>query len=135
MRRSIIFAVAVATLGASPLAAQAVVMKEESPGLLKKAKVKPEVAQATAMAKVPGGKLEGSEIEMENKKLVYVFTIKVAGKSGIEEVSVDALTGALVSAAHESPEDEAKEAQAEKDKAAKAKAAAAKPKVKPPEQI
>jgi|GEM_PF-1368703 len=137
MKRSIILAVAVSVLSATALLAQPAVMKEESPGLLKRAKIKPDAATATAMAKVPGGKLESSEIEMEDKKLVYVFSIKVAGKTGVEEVSVDAMTGALVSAVHEAPEDEANEAKiekakAEKEKADKAKAAALKPKTKPP---
>lgn len=127
--RTLLVAFAVLTASTS-LSAQAVVVKEETPGLLKKAVIKPEVATASALAKVPGGKIQVAEIEEENGKLIYSFDIKVAGKSGIEEVAVDAKTGA-VTVEHETPEDEAKEAKADKEKAAKAaKPAAAKPPAK-----
>ncbi|WP_206044664.1 PepSY domain-containing protein [Gemmatimonas groenlandica] len=96
-------------------------VKEEKAGLLKLAKVTPATATATALTKVPGGKVQSAEIEKEDGKLVYSFDIKVAGKSGIEEVLVDALTGAVVGVEHETPADEAKEAKEDKAKAAKAK--------------
>ena len=114
---------------ASVLSAQAITVKEEKPGLLKLAKIAPEAATATALAKVPGGKLEKGEIEKEKGKLIYSFDIKVDGKSGIEEVAVDAMTGKVLSVEHESPAAEAKEAAADKAKAAKA---AAKPAPKKP---
>lgn len=88
-------------------------MKEEAPGLLKLAKVSPEAATATAQAKVPGGKIEAAEIEKEDGKLIYSFEMKIAGKSGVEEVNVDALTGSVVGVEHEGPKKEAKEAAAE----------------------
>lgn len=130
--KSRILMLAVAALGvAGSLQAQPVVVKEEKPGLLKKATIKPEVATATALAKVPGGKIQSAEIEEEDGKLIYSFDIKVAGKSGIEEVAVDAKTG-TATVEHETPEDEAKEAKADKEKAAKAAkpASTAKPPVK-----
>lgn len=116
-----------AFVASAPLSAQAVVVKEDKPGLLKKAVVKSEVATATALAKVPGGKIQSAEIEEEDGKLIYSFDIKVAGKSGIEEVNVDAKTG-VATVEHETPKDEAKEA---KEDAAKAKAKPATP-AKPP---
>ena len=127
-------ATAIALLVGAPLYAQAT-MKEETPGLLKKAKITPEAATATALAKVPNGKVQAAEIEMEKKKLIYAFDIKVDGKKGIEEVAVDAMTGAVIGVEHETPADEAKEAKADKAKADKAKAAAVKastPPVKKP---
>jgi len=114
---------------ASVLGAQTMTVKEEKPGLLKLAKITPEAATATALAKVPGGKLEKGEIEKEKGKLIYSFDIKVDGKSGIEEVAVDAMTGKVLSVEHESPAAEAKEAAADKAKAA---TAAAKPAPKKP---
>ncbi|WP_373058224.1 PepSY domain-containing protein [Gemmatimonas sp.] len=116
-------------VASSTLSAQAVTVKEEKAGMLKLAKVTPSAATATALAKVPGGKVQSAEIEKEDGKLVYSFDIKVAGKSGIDEVLVDATSGAVVSVEHESAEDEAKEAAEDKAKADKAKAAA---KVKKP---
>jgi hypothetical protein len=114
---------------ASVLRAQAVTIKEEKPGLLKLAKVTPEAATASALAKVPGGKIDKGEIEKEKGKLIYSFDIKVEGKSGIDEVAVDAMTGKVLGVEHESPAAEAKEAAADKAKAAKA---AAKPAPKKP---
>jgi uncharacterized membrane protein YkoI len=96
---------------AAPLAAQAgVTVKEEAPGMLAQARVKADSAQRTALRRVPGGKIEGAELEREHGALIYSFDIKVAGKEGIEEVHVDANTGAVVNVEHESAEDEASEA-------------------------
>ncbi len=71
-------------------------------------------AQATALKQVPGGKVASHELEREKGKLIYSFDIKVAGKSGIDEVNIDALTGVVVDKSHESPADEKKEAAGEK---------------------
>lgn len=113
---------ALSLLIAGTAAAQGVTIKEEKPGLLKKAKVTPAEAQAAAQAKVPGGSIKSAEIEVEKGKLIYSFDIVTKGKSGVDEVAVDAMTGA-VTVAHETPADEAKEKAAD---AAKAKAREAK---------
>ena len=89
------------TLGSTVASAQAVTVKEEKAGMLKSAKITPAAATATALAKVPGGTVQSAEIEKEDGKLVYSFDIKVAGKSGIEEVLVDAMTGAVVGVEHD----------------------------------
>jgi uncharacterized membrane protein YkoI len=96
--------------------------------LQKAATVTLAAATATAQAAVPGGKIASHELEREKGKLIYSFDIKTAGKSGIDEVNVDALTGTIVDKSHESPADEAKEAAAEK----KAVASKSGPTVKKP---
>ena len=73
-------------------------------------------ARRTALAAVPGGKVEQHELERENGKLIYSYDIKVAGKPGVEEVHVDALTGKMIKKEHETPAKEAKEAAGEKKK-------------------
>lgn len=98
-----------------PAYAQAVKVKETAPGLLKRAKVTPEAATATARSLVPKGKIVSAEIEEEDGKLLYSFDIKTAGKSGIDEVNVDAISG-KGSVQHESPQDEAKEKAADMKK-------------------
>lgn len=85
-------------------------IKEEKPGLLAKATITAEQAQKTALERVKNGAISSAEIEEEDGKLVFSFDIKVPGKSGIEEVLVDAKTGAIVSVEHESPASEAREA-------------------------
>ena len=113
-------ALAIATLLlAAPVRADGVSMKEEKPGLLKKARVTPEAATGAAQAKVPKGKIVSAEIEEEDGKLIYSFDIKTKGKSGIDEVNVDASTGAVLGVQHETPRDEAREKAADKKKAAK----------------
>jgi uncharacterized membrane protein YkoI len=88
--------------------------------LVREAKVGEATAAATALAKVPNGKVAGVELERENGKLLYSYDIKVAGKKGIDEVQVDALTGAIIGkVVHESAAVEKKEsADAAKDKKA-----------------
>jgi uncharacterized membrane protein YkoI len=66
-------------------------------------------ARATALAKVPGGRIKSSELEREKGKLIYSFDIRPARGTGIEEVQVDAITGEVVSVEHETPAGEAKE--------------------------
>jgi hypothetical protein len=74
-------------------------------------------ARATAIAKVPGGKIQAAELEREHGKLIYSFDIRVPGKPGIEEVQVNAINGDIVSMAHESPKTERREARKEKQEA------------------
>ena len=56
-----------------------------------------------------------AELEAEHGCLVYSFDIGVAGRTGIQEVQVDAGNGKVLSSKHESPKAEA--AEKAKDKA------------------
>jgi uncharacterized membrane protein YkoI len=87
---------------------------ESQAQLMRLAKISKATATRTALKEVPRGKIQSSEIERENGKLIYSFDIKVAGKSGIDEVNVDAMTGAVISKAHETPAAEKQEAKHEK---------------------
>jgi hypothetical protein len=102
-------------------------VKETQADLAKEAKISLADATATALKEVPGGKVTENELEREKGKLVYSFDIKVAGKEGIEEVAVDAVTGAVVEKSHESAADEAKEAANEGKKPAAKKSPVKKP--------
>jgi hypothetical protein len=63
---------------------------------------------------VPGGSVKAGELERENGKLLYSFDIVTKGKAGIDEVQIDAITGAQIgSVVHETAKDEKKEAKAE----------------------
>ena len=110
--------ITVITLAASLVSAGVVTAQKAKPetqaALMRQAKVSKAVATRTALTKVPGGKVQSSEIEREKGKLIYSFDIKVAGKSGIEEINVDALTGAVIAHEHENPMAEKKEAALEK---------------------
>ena len=107
------------TLGAaataSAQAAKATTKKEATSqaALRKQAKIAEADARKTALAAVPGGKVQSHELEREKGKLIYSYDIKVAGKSGIEEVNVDAMTGEIVAHEHEDAKTEAKEKKAE----------------------
>jgi uncharacterized membrane protein YkoI len=91
------------------LAAGLPTLKEAEPGLKAQAKVSYEDAHKTALAKVKGAEIKSAEIEREKGKLVYSFDMKQKGKSGIDEVQVDAATGEVVSVEHEDAAAEAKE--------------------------
>ena len=77
------------------------------------AKVSSGTARATALALVPQGKVKSSELERENGRLLYSFDIATKGKPGIDEVQVDAITGAVLSNTHETPAMERAEAKAD----------------------
>jgi len=99
----------VAMLVADVAFAHGATVTEAAPGLLKRAGITPDAATATAQAKFPKGKIESAEIEEENGKLLYSFDIETPGKSGIDEVNVDAHTGKVLGVAHETPRQQAKE--------------------------
>ena len=88
--------------------------------LRKEAKVSEATARATALKEVPNGVVKSSELEREKGKLIYSYDITVPGKTGIEEVNVNAIDGSVVGKEHETPKSEKKEAAAEaKEKKAK----------------
>ena len=76
-------------------------------------------AQTIASAKVPGGQVKSHELEREHGHLIYSFDFVVPGKSGIDEVNVDAMNGAVLAVAHEGPKAEKKEIAQEKREAVK----------------
>jgi len=117
--RTIAAAAVAFTLAAGTAHAQAVVKTTGSAKLKAAAKISDDSARAVAMATVPGGVIQSAELEREHGKLIYSFDMKVAGKSGIEEVNVDAINGKLVAHEHETPKAERKEAAMEKRAAAK----------------
>jgi uncharacterized membrane protein YkoI len=81
-------------------------------------------ARALASQTVPGAAIQAGEIERENGKLIYSFDMKTKGKTGIDEVNIDAMTGTVIGNQHETPKAERAEAKAD---AKAAKAAKAKP--------
>ena len=86
--------------------------------LAAQAKISEATAQATALAKVPGGRVKAHELELEKGVLIYSIDIVVAGQPGIEEVNVNALDGSIVGAQHEDPA--AERLEAKQDRAKKA---------------
>ncbi len=74
-------------------------------------------ALVIAKAQVPNGTVKSHELEREHGKLIYSFDFVVAGKTGIDEVNVDAMTGAIVATEHEGPKAEHSEQVKEKREA------------------
>jgi len=91
--------------------------KESQAALQREAKIPEATARATALAEVPNGTVKSSELEREKGKLIYSYDIKVAGKTGVEEIAVNAIDGTIVSREHETPKMEKKEAAKEAKKA------------------
>jgi uncharacterized membrane protein YkoI len=83
---------------------------ESQATLQKEAKISEATARATALKEVPNGTVKSSELERENGKLIYSFDITVPGKTGIDEVNVNAIDGSVVAKQHETPKAEKKEA-------------------------
>jgi uncharacterized membrane protein YkoI len=73
---------------------------------------------STAHTQVRNGTVKSAELEREHGRLIYSYDIEVPGKSGIDEVNIDAMTGKVVAKTHEGATAERNEADAE----AKAKA-------------
>jgi hypothetical protein len=79
--------------------------KREVPAaLLRQAKVSEDSALKIAMARMPGAKVQALELENENGHLMWSWEMKLEGKTGIEEVNVNALDGSIIGVEHENPE-------------------------------
>ncbi|MDB4873965.1 MAG: PepSY domain protein [Gemmatimonadetes bacterium] len=118
---SIVAALAAVVLAVPAAHAQATYKRDVPDSLVKKAKVTEAAAVAKAQAAVPKGSIDALELEHENGKLLWSFDFKVPGKTGIDEVQVNAVTGKVGKVVHESPAAEKKEAAADAKAAAKAK--------------
>ncbi|HEY9227221.1 MAG TPA: PepSY domain-containing protein [Gemmatimonadaceae bacterium] len=115
-------------LAASATAAQEAKYHRDLPAkLVTEAKITEPAAAAIALKAVPNGTIDKMELEKEDGKFIYSYDIKVAGKSGVQEVHVDAMTGALVSNIHETPADEKAEKAKEATEGTSAKPAPKKP--------
>jgi len=86
-----------------------VTIKEDTPGLLARAKIRSDSAIKLARARIPGATIQSAEIENEDGRLIYSFDMKTTGRSGIDEVNVDAWTGKVLPVEHEGPKAEARE--------------------------
>ncbi len=111
---------AASSVAGAQAAAPAKISKQKA-ALHAQAKVTEDAARAITLKEIPGATVKEGELEEENGKLIWSFDLKVAGKKGVEEVQVDAISGKIVGRKHESDAKEAKEATDEA--AAKAKAA------------
>lgn len=116
---SILAAAVAVTLVALPASAQvarpaAPAKRETMKQMRAEAKITEKAARATALAQVPGGRVRKGELEREDGKLLYSFDIATKGKTGIDEVQVDAITGAVISNTHETPAMEKAEKKADR---------------------
>jgi len=95
--------------------------------LAAEARISLDSARAIALSRVPHGTVASEELERENGHLIYSFDVKVAGRTGIQEVNVNALTGKVLGIHHEGPATERKEARADSAAARKADSSPASP--------
>lgn len=73
------------------------------------AKVSKSDAEKIALARIPNGTVKEGELEREKGKLIWSFDITVPDSKDVKEVTVNALTGEVVSVETESPRQESKE--------------------------
>jgi uncharacterized membrane protein YkoI len=115
--QSLVAAGAITVAASTTLAAQGQgpTYKRDLPAdLVKQATVSEANAAKTVAARLPNGRIQAVELENEGGRLIYSYEVKVQGRSGIEEINVNAKTGAVVNTEHESPAKERGEAKAEK---------------------
>jgi uncharacterized membrane protein YkoI len=85
--------------------------KQASPGLRARARITCAAARQAALRSIGGKDLRvvSAELEDENGRLVYSFDVARRGANGVDEVQIDARSGALGSTKHESAKAEAAE--------------------------
>jgi len=95
----------------APAAQAAAAFPTEAPDSLKaEARVSVDSAAKLALARVPNGTVQKAELERENNALIWSFDIQVPGQTGISEVNVNAVTGAVGATEHENAATETREA-------------------------
>lgn len=104
-----------------------VVSPKLDPVLAAEAKISLDSARTIALHKVKNGSVSSEELEREHGHLIYSFDVKVPGKTGIQEVNVNALNGAVIGVHHEDAATERREAREDSVAAAKKAAARATP--------
>ena len=77
-------------------------------------KISEAAAQKIALAQVPNGRIQSSELENEMHALVWSFDIAQTGSSSITEILVDANTGKILATQHENATQQAAETAADK---------------------
>jgi hypothetical protein len=83
------------------------------PKLAAAAKISLDSARVIALRAVPRGTVASEELEREHGRLIYSFDMKMPGRQGVQEVNVNAITGAVVGVHHESPASELREKRAD----------------------
>ena len=123
MNKVIVIAATIGACAAGSLAAQQPSYTRDVPvALAREAKVSEAAAVAVAKSVLPKGEIASLELEREGGRLIYSMDVKTAGKSGIDEVNVDATTGKMVGKVqHENAAAEKAEAKAEVKADAKAR--------------
>jgi hypothetical protein len=92
--------------GAVTATANVITLHESRPGLLALARIREADARATALERVPGGRIVEAELEEEGGRLVYSYDIKLDGVRGIVDVEIDATTGVVLHVAREDDDDD-----------------------------
>lgn len=122
MKKSYLLAAIIAMAGVLPVAAAERCSIHPAKGLSdaqlsKLAKLSKADAEKIAVDKLQAKgavSTASAELEAEHGCLIWSFDLRVAGKSGVQEVQVDAGDGRILSVKHESSSQEAAEASKEK---------------------
>src|SRR6476660_6540715 len=101
MTRNVAF-IAALMLATSSAYAQTTYKKDVPTALAKEARIDEATAAAAARARIPYGTIRSVELEREKGRLIYSYDFIVAGKKGVEEVNIDAVTGKVIATEHES---------------------------------
>lgn len=78
--------------------------RKEQARLQAQAKIGRQQAEQAALAKAPGGTIKEGELENDDGKLIWWFDLVTPGSKDLTEISVDAMTGGVISVATERPE-------------------------------
>lgn len=132
MLRNTIFTFALVLAALVPQVARAQTSSNKAatkldPVLAAEAKITLDSARAIALHRVKNGSVASEELEREHGHLIYSFDVRVPGKSGIQEVNVNALNGAVIGVHHENAATEKREAREDSVAAAKKAAGPSKP--------
>lgn len=74
---------------------------EAKPGLWSRTTLSPDSALAIAIREFPSAEATKAELEEEDDALIFSIDLTLRGQPGIEEIHIDARTGAILKREHE----------------------------------
>lgn len=87
---------AVAAQQPTPASPPTVTVTEARPGLLRLASIAPQVAERTALAAVPDGRIASGRIEEVGRRRRLVYDFRIEAGATQHDVRVDAVTGKVI---------------------------------------
>lgn len=100
MKHLSLLVTALAFVGATAAAQEPAYKRDIPDDLAKRAKIDEPTAAVRAHKRLPKGHIDAVVLQNEKGRPVYLYTVRTDGKSGLDEVRINGLTGGVIAVHH-----------------------------------